>query len=96
MVETRRPLLLGDLRVDRESLPCAPVILDGAVRSILAAPLLVTHGAIGVLCVESPRPNAYRIDQLSILTTIAHQSSMTVKKKGRLTPLPWVASPMSG
>ena len=79
MVETRRPLLLGDLQADRESLPCAPVIIDDSVHSILAAPLIVTHGAIGILCVESPRPDAYKIDQLSILTTIAQQAAIAIE-----------------
>ena len=79
MVETRRPLLLGDLQGDRESIPCTPVILDASVRSILAAPLIVSNVAIGVLCVESPRPNAYRIDQLSILTTIAQQAAIAIE-----------------
>lgn len=79
MVETRRPLLLADLETDRDSLPCAPVILDRSVRSILAAPLIVTHGAIGVLCVESPRPRAYTLDQLSVLTTIAQQAAIAIE-----------------
>jgi diguanylate cyclase (GGDEF)-like protein len=79
IVETRRPLLLADLQTDRDSLPCAPVILDRSVRSILAAPLIVTHGAIGVLCVESPRPNAYTLDQLSVLTTIAQQAAIAIE-----------------
>jgi len=79
MVETRRPLLLADLQTERDSLPCAPVVLDRSVRSILAAPLIVTHGAIGVLCVESPRPRAYTLDQLSVLTTIAQQAAIAIE-----------------
>jgi diguanylate cyclase (GGDEF)-like protein len=79
MVETRRPLLLADLQTDRDSLPCAPVILDRSVRSILAAPLIVTDGAIGVLCVESSRPRAYTLDQLSVLTTIAQQAAIAIE-----------------
>jgi diguanylate cyclase (GGDEF)-like protein len=79
MVETRRPLILADLETDRNSLPCAPVILDRSVRSILAAPLIVTHGAIGALCVESPRPGAYSLDHLSVLTTIAQQAAIAIE-----------------
>jgi diguanylate cyclase (GGDEF)-like protein len=78
-VETRRPLILADLQTDRDSLPCAPVILDRSVRSILAAPLVVTHGAIGVLCVESPRSRAYTLDHLSVLTTIAQQAAIAIE-----------------
>jgi diguanylate cyclase (GGDEF)-like protein len=80
MVEARRPLMLVDLHAERDSLPCAPVVLDQEVRSILAAPLPV-HGqeAIGVLCVQSPRPGAYNVDHLSVLTTIAQQAAVAVE-----------------
>jgi diguanylate cyclase (GGDEF)-like protein len=80
MVEARRPLMLVDLLAERDSLPCAPVVLDQEVRSILAAPLPV-HGqeSIGVLCVQSPRPGAYNVDHLSVLTTIAQQAAVAVE-----------------
>ena len=79
MVEAPRPILVADLHVDRDTLECAPLILDPSVRSILAAPLVVNREAVGVLCVESPRPNAYSIDHLSVFTTIAQQGAVAIE-----------------
>jgi diguanylate cyclase (GGDEF)-like protein len=80
MVEAKRPLMLTDLHVERDSLPCAPVVLDPEVRAILAAPLPVEHGneAIGVLCVQSPRVGAYGVEHVSVLTTVAQQAAVAI------------------
>jgi len=79
MVEERRALMVTDLVADRDALPCAPVVLDPAVRSLLAAPLIVSGEAIGVLSVQSPRPGAYTVDHLSLLTTIAQQAAVALE-----------------
>jgi diguanylate cyclase (GGDEF)-like protein len=79
MVDVGRALLVADIAVDRETLQCAPVSLDPAVRSIMAAPLMVQRETIGVLCVESLRPGAYTLDHLSILTTIAQQVAIAIE-----------------
>jgi len=79
VVETRRPLLVQDMAIDRDSIECAPVILDPSIRSIMAAPLVFSGQAIGVLCVESPRPGAYTVDHLSVFTTIAQQASIALE-----------------
>jgi diguanylate cyclase (GGDEF)-like protein len=79
IMDARRPVLVGDLVRDRESLPCAPVVLDPSVHSILAAPLFVNTEPVGVLCVESPRPGAYTVDHASIFTTIAQQAAVALE-----------------
>jgi diguanylate cyclase (GGDEF)-like protein len=79
MLDEPRPLVVGDISVDRDSLPLSPVILDPSVRSILAAPLTVNKETIGVLCVESPRPGAYGVDQASVFTTIAQQAAVAIE-----------------
>ena len=80
IVEAKRPLMLADLNAEKDSLPCAPVVLDPEVRSILAAPLPVEHGqeAIGMLCVQSPRPTAYGVEHVSVLTTVAQQAAVAI------------------
>jgi diguanylate cyclase (GGDEF)-like protein len=80
VVEARRPLMLADLQAEKDSLPCAPVVLDPEVRAILAAPLPVEHGneAIGVLCVQSPRVGAYGVEHVSVLTTVAQQAAVAI------------------
>ena len=79
VVEARRPLLVHDLGLDRDSLPCAPVILSPDVRSIMSAPLLFNGESIGVLCVESPRPGAYTVDHLSVFSTISQQAAVALE-----------------
>jgi diguanylate cyclase (GGDEF)-like protein len=78
-VEERRPVMATDLEVDRDALPCAPVVLDPHVRSLLAAPLIASGEAIGVLSVQSPRAGAYTVDHLSLLTTIAQQAAVALE-----------------
>ncbi len=79
VVEARRPLLVSDLVVDRDSIHCSPVILNPGIRSIMATPLVFSGEAIGVLCVESPRPGAYTVDHLSVFTTIAQQAAVALE-----------------
>jgi len=79
VIESRRPLLVHDLEVDRDSLPCAPVILGPDVRSIMSTPLVFNGEAIGVLCVESPRPGAYTVDHLSVFGTISQQAAVALE-----------------
>ena len=78
-VEARRALLLSDLSVDRDALPCVPLVLDPGVRCLAAAPLVVQGEAIGVLSVQSRRPGAYSVDQMSVLTTIAQQAAIAIE-----------------
>ncbi|HYS06401.1 MAG TPA: sensor domain-containing diguanylate cyclase [Candidatus Dormibacteraeota bacterium] len=79
VVEAKRPLLVHDLLVDRDSIPCAPVILATSIRSIMSTPLIFNGETIGVLCVESPRPGAYSVDHLSVFTTIAQQAAVALE-----------------
>ena len=79
VVEARRPLLVQDLEVDRDSIPCAPVILAPEIRSIMSSPLIFSGETIGVLCVESPRRRAYTVDNLSVFTTIAQQAAVALE-----------------
>jgi diguanylate cyclase (GGDEF)-like protein len=79
VVEAKRPLLVQDLEVDRDSIPCAPVILAPEIRSIMSTPLIFNGEIIGVLCVESPRPGAYTVDHLSVFTTIAQQAAVALE-----------------
>lgn len=79
VVDAKRPLLVHDLEVDRDSIQCAPVILAPDVRSIMSTPLIFSGETIGVLCVESPRPGAYTVDHLSVFTTIAQQAAIALE-----------------
>ncbi len=79
VVEAKRPLLVHDLLVDRDSIQCAPVILAAGIRSIMSTPLIFNGETIGVLCVESLRPGAYSVDNLSVFTTIGQQAAVALE-----------------
>jgi diguanylate cyclase (GGDEF)-like protein len=79
MLTERRPLMLEDLKDQRTSLPCPPVLVDPASRSLMAVPLVASGEAIGTLSVESPRPNAYGVDQLAVLNTVAQQVAVAIE-----------------
>ena len=79
MMTEKRPLMLEDLKDLRTPLPCPPVLLDPASRSLMAVPLVASGQAIGTLSVESPRPNAYGVDQLAVLNTVAQQVAVAIE-----------------
>jgi diguanylate cyclase (GGDEF)-like protein len=79
LLESRRHVLIMDLSVDRESIQCAPVVLDPAVRSIMATPLIFNNEVFGLLCVQSPRPQAYTVDHLNLLSTVGQQAAIALE-----------------
>ena len=79
MLTERRPLMLTDLKEQRATLPCPPVLLDPAARSLMAVPLIASGEAIGTISVESPRVGAYGVEQLAILHTVAQQVAVAIE-----------------
>ncbi|HKQ97962.1 MAG TPA: sensor domain-containing diguanylate cyclase, partial [Candidatus Polarisedimenticolia bacterium] len=79
MLTERRPLMLDDLKDQRTTLPCPPVLLDPSSRSLMAVPLVASGEAIGTMSVESPRPHAYTMDQLAVLNTVAQQVAVAIE-----------------
>jgi diguanylate cyclase (GGDEF)-like protein len=53
--------------------------LDREMRSILAVPMIVEDVVIGVLSIQSRRPDAYTESQLSLLSTIGQQAAVAIE-----------------
>ncbi|MBN1889147.1 MAG: GAF domain-containing protein [Thermoflexales bacterium] len=90
LVRERRPIRLGDLSLGngaplRNSTASDSrwISLVAGSRSEMAAPLIMARRLIGVVNVESPRPNAFSEDDLRLLTTVAGQLA-TIFEKARL------------
>jgi len=79
ILESRRHVLIMDLAIDRESIQCAPVVIDPSVRSIMATPLIFNNEVFGLLCVQSGRPQAYTVDHLNLLTTVGQQAAIALE-----------------
>ena len=79
IVREKRSLRIDDAVTDAAALPFHPHMVDSAVRSVIAAPLLVEGRVIGVLSAQSRRPRAYDDHRLSVLATIAQQTAVAVE-----------------
>ena len=74
----RRPVRVGNVTVD----PRYVMIVPGT-QSVMTAPLVAGERVIGVVNVDSPRPDAFSGDDLRLLTTLAGQLA-TIFEKARL------------
>jgi diguanylate cyclase (GGDEF)-like protein len=75
----KRDVRIDDLPQAARDLGLPPEAAGGEMRSILAAPLLVEGGAVGVLSVQSRRASAYDDHQLAVLATIGQQAAVAVE-----------------
>lgn len=62
-------------------------IVNAPILSYIGIPLLLQERVIGVMSVQSVRANAYTLDQVRLLETIAAQVSITIEKLGLLDQL---------
>jgi PAS domain S-box-containing protein len=66
VAERGEPLLVPDVREDPRYVPCLPGVL-----SELCVPLITSGKVIGVLNVESPKVDAFTVDDRRLLSTLA-------------------------
>ncbi|MBC7258584.1 MAG: GAF domain-containing protein [Chloroflexi bacterium] len=76
--EHRQPLLIRDM--EREALPFTPTVIGQATRSVILVPLVADHDLIGVLSVQHADPNVYTEDDLRILSALAAQGALAIRK----------------
>ena len=75
----KRGLRVNDATPRSASPVFDPELVDLETRSYLAVPLIVEDEVIGVLSVQSRRPEAYDDHHLSVLTTIAQQAAVAIE-----------------
>jgi len=93
VAEHRQPLLLADAPSDPRYLPGS-----SDIRSELAVPVLVGDELLGVLNVESRRPSAFGIEELTVLQTVASQLAIgldNLRSRERLRELA-IRDPLTG
>ncbi|HMA36612.1 MAG TPA: GAF domain-containing protein, partial [Chloroflexia bacterium] len=81
VVATAAALVIDDLDdpAQRPSFLIGTVFGSGASRSWAGVPLAIGHEVIGVLSLQSYRPNAFNPDQVQFLTTVANQCAVAVQ-----------------
>ncbi|MBL8231601.1 MAG: GAF domain-containing protein [Bryobacterales bacterium] len=72
--ETRQAILVNDVKSDPRYIP----VLD-AVRSEIAIPMIARGGLVGVIDMQSTRPNAYTLYDRSLLQLLASRVALAVE-----------------
>lgn len=84
MREHHRSLLVKDFEAELASLPARPrYISNNPPRSAVFVPLLAGDEVLGVIAIQSRRPNAFSEEDLRLLTIIANLAAAALEK-GRL------------
>lgn len=80
-VKTMQPLLVEDAkkdyRFDAEKIAAGEELRP--IRSLISAPMMVGHNALGILRVDSPREDDFTTEDLRFLTTIGDVGAMAVE-----------------
>ena len=72
----RQPLLVRDFQTEMDRLPARPsYISDRPPRSAIFLPMLAADTIIGVISIQSYRPNAFDEGHLRLLAVLANQSA---------------------
>ncbi len=80
VIELRESLHLSDLRTLPEDAPFDIVAIDdNPTNSYIGVPLMSRDEVIGVLSVQSRRPNAYSDEDLRLLETVATQAATAIE-----------------
>jgi sigma-B regulation protein RsbU (phosphoserine phosphatase) len=72
--QTRRPVLVNDVKNDSGYIPSLP-----AIRSEMAVPLLFKGRLIGVIDLESPQPDFFNDSHVSLLAFLANPMALAIE-----------------
>ncbi|MBC8447023.1 MAG: GAF domain-containing protein, partial [Chloroflexi bacterium] len=80
IVQARKPLFIGDIEEERESQPVAPSQKGKpGTRSWMGFPLIARDKVVGVISVQSFRPQAFTEGNKRILAAFANQAAVAVE-----------------
>lgn len=76
VVLNRKPILIGD--IERDSLPITPVMFGVTPRSAILMPLLVQDEVLGVISVQSQKPDHFSDHDIALLAAITGPTAMAI------------------
>jgi len=80
IIRSRKPLFIGDLEEERESLPTVPGLMGKpGVRSWMGLPLIAKDNVVGVISVQSFRPHAFAEADKRLLSAFANQAAIAIE-----------------
>ena len=74
----KRAVRIDDLETLPEVSPYRRELVEPGMRAVMAVPLIVEERIIGVVSIQSKRPNVYDDHQLEVLTTVAQQAAVAI------------------
>jgi PAS domain S-box-containing protein len=78
LVQTRRPLLIEDIRTDPR-IPIRERLLARGIRTLLLIPLFLGEEPIGLLNVASTEPRTYQPEEMELARALGQQATLAVQ-----------------
>lgn len=79
IIHSKKHLLIKDFDKEKENLPVKARVIGEAAKSLLAIPLLFKDKVIGVMSLQSYKPNTFDERDKDFLSTVAGQVSMAIE-----------------
>jgi len=79
VITNKKPLLISDLWKEKERYPIHLWGTGKLPRSCLGVPMMIGDEVVGVLSIQSYRPNVYTKRDVELLSTIASQAAIAIR-----------------
>ncbi|GAI14029.1 unnamed protein product, partial [marine sediment metagenome] len=79
IIHSKKTLLIRDFDKEKENLPVKARVIGEASKSLLAIPLLFNDKVIGVMSLQSYKPNTFNKRDKNLLSTVAGQVTMAIE-----------------
>ncbi len=79
IIHSKKHLLIKDFDKEKENLPVKARVIGKAAKSLLAIPLLFKDKVIGVMSLQSYKPNTFDKRDKDFLSTVASQVTMAIE-----------------
>jgi len=78
VITSKKPLLIRDSEKEKDKLPAKWIIVKEQTRSWLGVPLIYKNEVLGIIIVQSYKPNMYSENDKNFLITLASQLSIAI------------------
>jgi formate hydrogenlyase transcriptional activator len=78
-LQQRSPLILTSTEVQHAEPDVAPSLLSEGIKSLCCVPLIRPEHSLGVLVLGSTRQNAFRTEDLTLLSQVASQLTIALE-----------------
>ncbi len=79
IIHSKKHILIKDFDKEKENLPVKVRVIGKAAKSLLAIPLLLKDKVIGVMSLQSYKPNTFNKRDKNLLSTVAGQVTIAIE-----------------